>query len=147
MKKEKSYNSKILVGIILGIFLSLVGVKAASNTEKGTNLLYNNSKSGLSSTNVQGAIDEVSSNISGVSTNVTNLQETSNDLRNNNSITFNAVDKIVELPTSYGVLKGKYLHSPSSTNAINNDARLYCVYIDEACKISASNFCIDSGIA
>ena len=62
MKKEKSYNSKILVGIILGIFLSLVGVKAASNTEKGTNLLYNNSKSGLSSTNVQGAIDEVYNN-------------------------------------------------------------------------------------
>lgn len=62
MKKEKSYNSKILVGIILGIFLSLVGVKAASNTEKGTNLLYNNSKSGLSSTNVQDAIDEVYNN-------------------------------------------------------------------------------------
>jgi hypothetical protein len=62
MKKEKSYNSKILVGIILGILLSLVGVKAASNTEKGTNLLYNNSKSGLSSTNVQDAIDEVYNN-------------------------------------------------------------------------------------
>ena len=62
MKKEKSYNSKILVGIILGIFLSLVGVKAASNTEKGTNLLYNNSKSGLVSTNVQDAIDEVYNN-------------------------------------------------------------------------------------
>ena len=62
MKKEKSYNSKILVGIILGILLSLVGVKAASNTEKGTNLLYNNSNSGLSSTNVQDAIDEVYNN-------------------------------------------------------------------------------------
>ena len=62
MKKEKSYNSKILIGIILGILLSLVGVKAASNTEKGTNLLYNNSKSGLSSTNVQDAIDEVYNN-------------------------------------------------------------------------------------
>ena len=62
MKKEKSYNSKILVGIILGILLSLVGVKAASNTEKGTNLLYNNSKSGLFSTNVQDAIDEVYNN-------------------------------------------------------------------------------------
>lgn len=62
MKKEKSYNSKILVGIILGIFLSLVGVKAASNTEKGTNLLYNNSNSGLVSTNVQDAIDEVYNN-------------------------------------------------------------------------------------
>ena len=62
MKKEKSYNGKILVGIILGILLSLVGVKAASNTEKGTNLLYNNSKSGLSSTNVQDAIDEVYNN-------------------------------------------------------------------------------------
>ena len=62
MKKEKSYNSKILVGIILGILLSLVGVKAVSNTEKGTNLLYNNSKSGLFSTNVQDAIDEVYNN-------------------------------------------------------------------------------------
>ena len=62
MKKEKSYNSKILIGIILGILLSLAGVKAASNTEKGTNLLYNNSKSGLYSTNVQGAIDEVYNN-------------------------------------------------------------------------------------
>ena len=62
MKKEKNYSSKILVGIILGILLSLVGVKAASNTEKGTNLLYNNSKSGLSSTNVQDAIDEVYNN-------------------------------------------------------------------------------------
>ena len=62
MKKEKNYSSKIFVGIILGILLSLVGVKAASNTEKGTNLLYNNSKSGLSSTNVQDAIDEVYNN-------------------------------------------------------------------------------------
>lgn len=61
------------------------------------------------------------------------------DLHDNSSITFNAVDKIIELPTSYGVLKKQYLHKSSSTTATNNAARLYCVYIDGACKISASN--------
>lgn len=60
------------------------------------------------------------------------------DLHNNSNITFNAVDKIIELPTSYGVLKKQYLHA-SNIEYTNNAARLYCVYIDGACKISASN--------
>ena len=116
---------------------------AVGNVSAAKKVVYNNETSGLEAGNVQEAIDEVGSKVSDLSSDLNtkfdSLQETSDDLRNNNSITFNAVDKIIELPTSYGVLKKQYLHSSSSTTAINDAARLYCVYIDGACKIVCSN--------
>ncbi len=60
MKKKKSYNYKILVGLVIGIFLSVTGVYAATTyVGNGVDLTYDNSKSGLSSTNVQDALDEL----------------------------------------------------------------------------------------
>mgnify|MGYP004691225345 CR=1 FL=1 len=59
MRKSKSYNYKLLMGMILGILLSVVGVKAASYLGSGSELVYDNSSSGLSSVNVQNALDEV----------------------------------------------------------------------------------------
>ena len=59
MRKSKSYNYKLLMGMILGILLSVIGVKAASYLGSGSELVYDNSSSGLSSVNVQNALDEV----------------------------------------------------------------------------------------
>ena len=59
MRKSKSYNYKLLMGMILGILLSVVGVKAVSYLGSGSELVYDNSSSGLSSVNVQNALDEV----------------------------------------------------------------------------------------
>ena len=59
MRKSKSYNYKLLMGMILGILLSVVGVKAASYLGSGSELVYDNSSSGLSSVNVQNALDEL----------------------------------------------------------------------------------------
>ena len=116
---------------------------AVGNVSAAKKVVYNNETSGLEAGNVQEAIDEVGSKVSDLSSDLNtkfdSLQESSDDLRNNNSIIFNAVDKIIELPTSYGVLKKQYLHASSSTTAINDAARLYCVYIDGACKIVCSN--------
>ena len=59
MKKSKSYNYKLLMGMILGILLSVVGVRAVSYLGSGSELVYDNSSSGLSSVNVQNALDEL----------------------------------------------------------------------------------------
>ena len=75
----------------------------------------------------------------GVLEEVARLDATDKKIRDNSSITFDAVDKIIDVPTSYGVLKKQYLHESSNTTIINNNARLYCVYIDGDCKISCSN--------
>ena len=59
MKKEnKSYNYKILIGLILGVLLSATGVYAAT-TYASSNIYYSNANSTLSSTDVQSAIDEL----------------------------------------------------------------------------------------
>ena len=90
-----------------------------------------------SSSNVQQALNELYE-VKVDKTEVSRLDAADKELRNNSSITFNAVDKIIDLPTSYGVLKKQYLHAADRNN-VNNNARLYCVYIDEPCKISASS--------
>ena len=56
LKRRKNY--KWIIGIMIGIILSLTGVYAATQyTSK--NVYYNNEKSSLSSDDVQGAIDEL----------------------------------------------------------------------------------------
>ena len=51
-------NYKVLIGITIGIMISSIGVHAVT-TIVGSNITYSNIKSGLSSTNVQEAIDEL----------------------------------------------------------------------------------------
>ena len=58
MKKEKKYNYKFLVGIVMGIIASSIVVVYA--TAYAANIVYyNNVNRTLSSNNVQGAIDEL----------------------------------------------------------------------------------------
>ena len=60
MEEKKNYNYKILVGLVIGIFLSVTGVYATTTyIGNGIDLTYDNSKSGLSSTNVQDALNEL----------------------------------------------------------------------------------------
>ena len=60
MEEKKNYNYKILIGLVIGIFLSVTGVYAATTyVGNGVDLTYDNSKSGLSSTNVQDALNEL----------------------------------------------------------------------------------------
>ena len=61
MKKVKKIfknNYKILIGLILGVIISVGGVYAAA-TISGSTVSYSNTTSGLSSTTVQDAIDEL----------------------------------------------------------------------------------------
>ena len=58
MKKIIKKNYKIILGIIIGGIISGVGVYAAT-TISSSNISYDNSKSGLTSTNLNGAIDEL----------------------------------------------------------------------------------------
>ena len=59
MKKIKAFvnkNYKVVIGIIIGITISIgIGVSALATKD----ITYDNSKSGLTSTNLQGAIDEL----------------------------------------------------------------------------------------
>ena len=59
MKKIKGFvnkNYKVVIGIIIGITISIgIGVSAVATKD----ITYDNSKSGLTSTNLQGAIDEL----------------------------------------------------------------------------------------
>ena len=57
LKKHKNY--KILIGLVVGILLSVTGVYAATQYAS-KNVYYNNGNSTLSSADVQGAIDELS---------------------------------------------------------------------------------------
>ena len=57
---KKSYNYKIILGLMIGIILSAGGVYAATTyIGNGVDLTYDNSKSGLRSTNVQDALNEL----------------------------------------------------------------------------------------
>ncbi len=58
VKKMFKKNYKIVLGIIIGGIISGVGVYAAT-TLSSSDITYDNSKSGLTSTNLNGAIDEL----------------------------------------------------------------------------------------
>ena len=61
MKKVKKVirsNYKIFIGVLIGLIISVGGVYAAT-TIAGSTVTYSNTTSGLSSTTVQGAIDEL----------------------------------------------------------------------------------------
>ena len=58
MKKIKKKYILIIIGILIGLVISVGGVYAAV-TITGSNVTYSNSSSGLTSTTVQGAIDEL----------------------------------------------------------------------------------------
>ncbi len=61
MKKVKKVirsNYKIFIGVLIGLIISLGGVYAAT-TIAGSAVTYSNTTTGLSSTTVQGAIDEL----------------------------------------------------------------------------------------
>ena len=57
MKKRKNY--KLFIGLIVGIAISVSGVFATSSIGTASDIDYNNSTSGLMSSNVQDAIDEL----------------------------------------------------------------------------------------
>ena len=67
MKEKKSYNYKIVYGIILGILLTGISVAAATKYKSNT-VFYNNSNSTLTSGDVQGAIDELNTKINNSTT-------------------------------------------------------------------------------
>lgn len=56
--KEKKHYDKIIIGAVMGILLSTIGVYAAT-VLSGSDVTYDNSKSGGSSTSVQGSIEEL----------------------------------------------------------------------------------------
>ena len=49
----------VVIGFIIGIIISATGVYAATIIGKGSDLTYSNTSSGLSSTNIQGSLDEL----------------------------------------------------------------------------------------
>ena len=56
----KNKNNLIgVIGFIIGIIISATGVYAATIIGKGSDLTYSNTSSGLSSTNIQGSLDEL----------------------------------------------------------------------------------------
>ncbi len=58
MIKNKN-NLIVVIGFIIGIVISATGVYAATIIGKGSDLTYSNTSSGLSSTNIQGSLDEL----------------------------------------------------------------------------------------
>lgn len=59
MKKLIKSNIKLIIGILIGMVLSITTVYAATILFASNQVSYDNTTSGLSSTNVQGAIDEL----------------------------------------------------------------------------------------
>ncbi|MCI8347000.1 MAG: hypothetical protein HFJ12_03510 [Bacilli bacterium] len=58
VKKRLKKNYKLIIVIVIGIIISGVGVYAVT-TISSSNVTYDNSRSGLTSTNLNGAIDEL----------------------------------------------------------------------------------------
>jgi CHASE3 domain sensor protein len=61
--KSKSYNYKILIGLVIGLFIFIPVVFAAS-IYLSSDVYYNNTNSTLSSTDVQSALDELATKYS-----------------------------------------------------------------------------------
>ena len=59
MKKLIKSNIKLIIGILIGMVLSITTVYAATILFASNQVSYDNTTSGLSSTNVQGALDEL----------------------------------------------------------------------------------------
>lgn len=59
MEKNNHYHYKIFIGFIFGVVLSTTFVYAVSYMGGGIDLTYDNSKSEISATNVQEALDEI----------------------------------------------------------------------------------------
>ena len=59
MKKFKEFSKKYLIGFMLGIISGSIVIAYAQTYFSSNDVIYDNSNSGLSSTNVQGAIDEL----------------------------------------------------------------------------------------
>lgn len=59
--KEKSYNYKFIIGLLIGLLL-VTGVSAASNIIS-SNVIYDSSNASISTGDVQGAIDDLSNKI------------------------------------------------------------------------------------
>ena len=57
LKNKKNY--KFIIGALLGIIVPIIGAYAVSYIGSGSDLTYDNSNSGLESTNVQDALDEL----------------------------------------------------------------------------------------
>lgn len=55
---KKNYNYKFLIGIIIGVLMCATGVYATTIIS-GNNVTFSNTTSGLSATNVQGALEEL----------------------------------------------------------------------------------------
>ncbi|MCI8347102.1 MAG: hypothetical protein HFJ12_04040, partial [Bacilli bacterium] len=58
VKKSVGKNYKLMLGFVIGVIVSGIGVYAAT-TITSENIFYDNSKSGLTSTDLKGAIDEL----------------------------------------------------------------------------------------
>ncbi len=58
VKKRLNKNYKLIIGMVIGIIISGIGAYAATTISSST-ISYDNSKSGLTSTNLKGAIDEL----------------------------------------------------------------------------------------
>ncbi len=71
VKKRLKRNYKLVLGIIIGGIISGVGAYAAT-TISSSNISYDNSKSGLTSTNLNGAIDELYEKVNSKPCNVIN---------------------------------------------------------------------------
>ena len=131
-------NYKVVIGIIIGITISIgIGVSALATKD----ITYDNSKSGLTSTNLQGAIDELyeKANNSGVpidpDTFKTNSAKTiyKNYDEERNHIQEVFSDVSCDVPPSYGALRcdasdfNCYVHSADDTmQCIDKSDNSFC---------------------
>ncbi len=114
LKEHKNY--KILIGLLLGILISATGVYAAT-TYAAQSVFYNNGNSTLSSSDVQGAIDELADKykkLSGCPSGYVCLQQES-------TLALGDYVKMTPSKSSYSLTSSKYDASVvlGSSNNIN----------------------------
>ncbi len=112
LKRRKNY--KWIIGIMIGIILSLTGVYAATQyTSK--NIYYNNEKSSLSSEDVQGAIDELAEKAKNIS--ITSCPSGYACIQKKTTLALGDYVKMTPTKSSYTTDKSKTGYS--STQTIN----------------------------
>ena len=130
-KIKKVLKNRIFIFVMSAILFSVVGVSAATYFESGA-VTYDNTESGLTSTNVQGAIDELHS----MCVPITSLPSTSDDLK----------DKVVT--SGDGLYKdeyedGRYFYKGANPNnyiRFNNELwRILSIENDGSMKIINTN--------
>ena len=122
LKKKLKDNNKLLIGLLIGFTLACTIVYASTTLFASNIVSYNNTTSGIQSSNVQGAIDELyacASNYSAYDTRLTTIEASHNSIFRGKNITSYYTDGTLYTRISDGTFDDLYVGDYIVKNNVN----------------------------